>query len=591
MRQFFKVVLASMTGTLLAFGFFFFLAMAMVAASLISDPSALETDLTSVKDQSVLTFNLDGPLKDHTRRKSLFSSLMNYSEPPISGLHEMTQVLKAAAGDDKIKGLLLNFSNFQSGLANAEALRREVVEFKKSGKFVIAYAEYYSEIAYLLASASDEVVLYPKGFFEWDGVFSKMGYFKNTLKKLDVVPQVFRAGKYKSAIEPFINDEMSEESREQITDILDLAWLQILKYAEEKSKLSKEELNQLAENSDVLYAEKALKKGFVNRLASFEEVETKLMELTETDKKPNYIGWRAYQSLEMDKLKKTKKDKVALVFAAGEINSSSEDDEAISSKQMSKLLNEIRRDEKVKAVVIRVNSPGGSALASDVIWTSTQWLKDAKPVVTSFGNVAASGGYYMSAGSQFIFAESTTITGSIGVFGLTFATEKFFNDKIGMTFDTAKSHTFADLEALERELSPQEFQIMQKMVDTIYEDFLSVVSQGRETLNSRDKVHELAQGRVWMGSRALEFGLVDAIGGIEQATAKAAELANIKDYQVEVYPKELSAFEEFIKQFGDVSLKTLKSFLPEVFFKHVVRQESKKTDRIMTRLPFDIEIR
>ncbi len=590
LKQFLKVVFASMMGTLLAFCFFVFLILAMATASLISDSDQWDTELASIKDQSVLTLNLDGPLNDHTSRRDLFSSIMKYDDPPVSGLFEISQVLKAAAGDSRIKGLLINFENFQSGMANAEALRREIMEFKKSGKFVISYGEYYSELAYLVASASDEVVLYPKGFFEWDGLFSKMGYFKNTLSKLNVTPQVFRAGKYKSAIEPFITDKMSEESREQINEIIDLAWQQMLFYAAEKTKLSFEELNKLAENAEIIYAKKAHEKGFVNTLASFEEVETKLMELTESKEKPNYISWRSYKNQEADEKFSVSKDKVAVVFAAGEIHSGAGDGDSISSKTFSEILNKIRRDEKIKAVVIRVNSPGGSALASDVIWTSTQWLKDAKPVVTSFGNVAASGGYYMSAGSQYIFAEPTTITGSIGVFGLTFATEKFFNEKIGMTFDTAKSHNFADLESLEREFTPQEFQIMQNMVDQIYEDFLAVVTQGREKLNTREKAHELAQGRVWMGSRALELGLVDEIGGIHQAITKASQLAELKDYSVEVYPKELTAFEEFVRQFGDISFKTVQMFLPEPLIKAYLSRDQKISEKILTRLPVSIEI-
>ena len=251
-----------------------------------------------------------------------------------------------------------------------------------------------------------------------------------------------------------------------------------------------------------------------------------------------------------------------------------------------------KRQEDVKAVVIRVNSPGGSALASDVIWTSTQWLKDKKPVVTSFGNVAASGGYYMSAGSNYIFAEPTTITGSIGVFGLSFATQKFWNDRVGVTFDTEKSHRFSDLESLVRTLDPEEFRKMQSLVDNIYGDFLNVVVQGRSTLETTEQVHEIAQGRVWSGKEAKNIGLVDAMGGIDDAVVKAAEFAKITDYTVEVFPKAKSPVEEFLMQFGDVSMKLVKSVVPASLVKifKTTDEKSQLSESIYTRIPFDITV-
>lgn len=590
MKNLFKTALSSMVGTLLAFGFIFFLVMGIVAASLISESGEWDEELTAVKDRSVLTLRLDGPLKDHVTRRGLVSSVMNANEPPMSGLYEITRVLKAASQDSQIKGLLLRFENFQSGMANAEALRREVAEFKKSGKFVISYAETYSELAYFVATAGDEVLLYPKGFFEWDGLFSKISYFKNTLKKLDVVPQIFRVGKYKSAIEPYTQEQMSVESREQISAILNQAWLVMLEAASEKTKISSEELNRLANENGVIYAKKALDLGFVNALASNEELEDKLLALTEVSDKPHYVSWRAYQRLNLANKNKNKKNKIALVFAEGTIKSVGDDHEEITSQAFTETLAKIRRDDDIKAVVIRVNSPGGSALASDVIWTSTQWLKDKKPVVTSFGNVAASGGYYMSAGSQYLFSERTTITGSIGVFGLSFATQKFFNDKIGMTFDTAKSHNYSDLESLERELTPQERGIMQGLVENIYEDFLSVVTQGRKALKNREEAHQVAQGRVWIGADAIQLGLVDEIGGMEQALVKAAELAELKDYDVEVYPKEPSALEEFMKQFGEIQMSFWQSVLPQSMMSLIQENSKPWTEKAYTRLPYDIII-
>ncbi len=590
MKQFSKIIFATMIGSCLAIGFTFFMTIAMIAGLASSGGGEWTDDIGAIENNSVLKINLNGPLKDQMERRDLVSSLMRYSEPPVSGLYELSRVLETAAQDDRIKGVLLHFQGFRSGLANAEALRRKILQFKNSGKFVIAYAEMYSEIDYVVASAVDEVTLYPKGYFEWDGLFSKMGYLKNTMEKLEVVPQVFRVGRYKSAIEPYISDKMSEASREQVEALIQGSWSQIVQYAAEKTKLSVAELNNIADDLSVMFASEALDKGFVSALASFEEIEEKLLELTGAEGKPKYVNWRSYFK-ETQKDKESSGNSVALIFASGGINTEVGDGEGISSVELSALIHKIQRDDKVKAVVIRVNSPGGSALASDVIWTATGWLKDTKPVVTSFGNVAASGGYYMSAGSQYIFAEPTTITGSIGVFGLSFATKKFWNDKVGMTFDTAKSHRFSDMNSLVRLYDPEESMKIQGVVDQIYEDFLNVVTSGREALTSRDQTHEIAQGRVWLGATAKEIGLVDELGGVDEAVAKAAELAQLSDYRVQVYPKELSPLQEFIKQMNGVSVWTIKALIPKALLQ-ALDKDSKQSihQKVQARLPFDIEM-
>lgn len=592
MKQFTKIIFASMFGTFMALTLLFFLTIGMLAGLAGSgSKSGWEPEVGAIEEGSILTIRFNGPLKDHVKRRDLVSSIFNYDEPPVTGLFELNKVLEKASNDERIKGVLLKFEGFDSGMANLEALRRSLVKFKSSGKFLLSYSEAYSEKAYVLASTADEVILYPKGFFEWNGLFGKYSYLKNTLKKLDVVPQVFRVGKYKSAIEPFIAEKMSDASREQVNGIIEGMWTRLVGYAAEKTGKSPETLNELADNMTIMFGKDALENGFVNLLASFEEVEEKLKELSGAEEKPKYVTWRRYyKELKEDRVTDSE-NQVAVIFASGGIGTEDEDGEGISSQSLTKLIHKIRRDEKVKAVVIRVNSPGGSALASDVIWTATQWLKDSKPVVTSFGNVAASGGYYMSAGSQFIFAEPTTITGSIGVFGLTFATEKFWNKNIGMTFDTVKSHQYADLESVVRELRPDERAKIQGVVDSIYEDFLSVVINGRQSLQDRPAAHEIAQGRVWIGSTAKEIGLVDELGGLNEAVEKAAEIANLSEYQVEVFPKELSPFEEFFKQMGDVSTRILSQWIPAPLKKVMKQDQTSLHDRVMTRLPFDIEVK
>ena len=599
MKQFIKIVFASMIGSFMALGFLVFVIVSIsitLAVSVGESQSKWKSDFGKISDSSVLKLVLDGSLRDRGGSSDYYSLFLN-SEPSM-GLYEITRVLREAARDERIKGLLMEFKNFRSGSANAESLRREVLNFKKSGKFVMAYAENYGERDYIVASVADEIILYPRGNFYWNGLASKTMYFKNAFEKLEVVPQVFRVGRYKSAVESFTEEKMSESSREQVHAILKVQWEQLLGYAKEKTQLSLNELNALAEDISVFYANQAKEKGFVDQLASREEVEKKLVELTGAKEKPNYVGWKSFYRFVV-KQKGMVSDgsgqKVALVFANGAIKSGKAsygglDKDIIYSGELSKILEKIRRDKTIKAVVLRVNSPGGSALASDVIWTSTQWLKAEKPLVTSFGNVAASGGYYMSAGSQYIFSEPTTITGSIGVFTLFPATEKFFNKKLGVTFDTAKTHSFSDILILERPFNSKERAKIQESVAHVYRGFLKVVTDGRQTLKTMKQTHEIAQGRVWIGREAREKGLVDEMGGLEQAIAKAAELAKLDKYQVEVYPEERTPIEELFYHFTDMSSHLITGLLPDIFGNLFKKEQSEFHEQIQARIPFDMEI-
>ena len=560
--------------------------------------------------------------------------------PPPLGLYEITQTLRKASQDKRIKGLLIEFKNFQSGPANAESLRREIVRFKDSGKFVITYAENYSELDYIVASAAGEVSLYPMGLFEWNGLATQIMYFKNSLNKLEVTPQVFRAGRYKSAIEPFTQEKMSEASREQANAILNTHWQQLLHYAKEKTKLSLDELHSLAKNKSFLHSEEAKDMGFIDRLNSRQDLEKRILELTETEgRQPRYTNWSSfYRSIDhnrvitaspdfpspptqqtvsksekqkeentditnevetqMGEISGTKNNKVAIIFLKGSIWDGEGPygnalNESIYSDDLSKILNEIRDNESIKAVVLRVNSPGGSALASDVIWTATQSLKKKKILVSSFGNVAASGGYYIASGSQYIFSEASTITGSIGVFGISFATEKFFNKKLGATFDTVKTHPFADIENLFRPFNNLEKTQLQDFVDSTYKRFLEVVTLGRPTLKSEQQSHEVAQGRVWIGEEAQRQGLVDELGGLEDAIAKAAELAQLDNYSIEVYPKEPHFLGKILHSFTNISSQLQSHLIPNKV-KKLFKELFKKSDsssklQIYTRLPFDLK--
>ena len=594
MKSFFRMMFASMIGTGLAFAmvFMFFLVsiVGMVGAS---QNNSWQSSLRDTDGKSILHIDLNGPLVERVEKMDIVEGIFRVNEPSAIGLYELIQTLKKASQDEKIKGAFLNMRNFAAGWGHIESLRREIGKFKDTGRFVIAYGDSYNERSFALTSIADEVILYPRGFFEWDGVAAQLSFYKRGLDKWDVVPEIFRAGKYKSAIEPLISEKMSEPSREQIKALIGAIWESLSKKAAEKTQVEADKLDEWANNASVIYAKEALEKGFVTHLASYEEVETKLMELTGDKEEPGFYDWGLYYKQNVKDESGDSDHKVAVIFADGEIIDGEGERGQIGSHTYSAILREIAKEEDIKAVVLRVNSPGGSALASDVMWTSTQFVKDKKPIVASFGNVAASGGYYMSAGANHIMAEETTITGSIGVFGVDFTTEKFWNDTIGVTFDTEKTHLMSDMEAAVRPLTSLEKRKMQNVVDQIYGDFLKVVAQGRNNLGTVEDVHEVAQGRVWAALDAKDRGLVDEYGGLEEAIAKSAELANITDYEVITYPREKNPFEEFFSQLGEVSIAVIEGLLPErlvQIYQKFHQPKTKFKDRIFTRMPYDMVI-
>ena len=572
MKNFLKWVLISGLGTFLGLAL-----MSFIFFSIIVSPSNWaegEEDGNSIdsKDSMVLTFKLHGKLVERLDREDQLSQLLTLKGSSSAGLFRLTQVLREATTDKKIKGLFLDLRGFYGPMALVEALHREVLRFKKSGKFVLAYGDFYTERSYLLASAADELVLYPQGYMEWNGVAARLTFLKKTLNKLEVFPQVFRMGRYKSAIETYTREKMSAENREQIRSVVSTIWNQILSYANQKTKISKEKLNQIAGEQPILRGEQALKTGLVDQLDSLEGVKKKLMELVGGEKEPNSIQWSTYYEKFVRGKEKKESKIVAVVFAQGSVLLESPDNKNISSKKLSKTLRKLSKDPKVGAVVLRVDSPGGSALASDIIWRSVKELNKQKPVVASFGSVAASGGYYISAGAQAIFAEPTTITGSIGVFGIKWNSKNFWKNKLGVTFDTEKTNPYADMESTVGQLNPKERSIIQSLMEDIYKDFLNVVVEGRTAFKTREELEPLAQGRIWTGLEAQKVGLVDQIGGLPAAVEYVAKKAQLKDYQMKVYPKSQPLWVYLMKTLGGV--RVFQWFWPSLF---IPLQEALKT--------------
>ncbi len=590
MKDFLKMVLASALGFALAnivmMGMFFLAILGFSALLMMSDGGSSRT-ATSVDANTILFLNVEGDINERSRSTDIFRHILIEETPPSISLYELNETLKQAAKDKNVKGIYLRLRFASSGWGKLNNVREMIKEFKKSKKFVYAYSEAYDEKLYYLATIADRIYMYPKGEFTWDGMDWQSSFFQKTLSKLEVEPTLVRAGKFKSAGEMFIKDKMSDENREQIREITANFWMQIEKtVATSRKKLPVEKLNELAEKVAVTSAQDAYNLGFVDKLAPVEEIEKDLKKAsgTKDDDELPLMSWDNYYEIKKPSASLLgAKDRIAVIIADGEIlMGSGPGEENIYSDELSSLVREINKDKDVKAVVLRINSPGGSALASDVIWRSFEYLKKDKVLVSSFSDVAASGGYYIAANSNYIYADPLTITGSIGVFGLLFNTNKFFDNKLGVTFDGVKTHTSADMMSGVRQLTPAEINVVQTSVNDIYHTFISVVKEGRPKFEDLEAVSTVAEGRVWSGTKAKEIGLIDDYGTLETAIKKAAELAKIKSYDVVLYPHEQKFIDKLLESLGEVSI--LPSWVKMVFMK----KKNKFESIYYTRLPYEL---
>lgn len=549
-----------------------------------------------VKDKSVLHVKLNFEIKERGV-SSPFGNFdpQTFEAKPSVGLNDILAILKNAANDDKVKGIYLDMQSVPAGMATIEEIRNALLQFKESGKWIISYSEVYSQKAYYLASVSDELWLNPQGMVEWKGLGSQMMFLKGMFEKLEVEPQIIRYGKFKSAVEPLILDKMSAANRMQTMTYLNDLWNKILQGTSEGRGKTIEELDGFAQNATIQNGKDALENGLVDKLLYKDEVMVNLrakLEIENEDDKINFIGLAKYKDApkaKVDGEKVTKKEKIAIVYAVGSIESGQGDDETIGSERISAEIRKARKDDKIKAIVLRVNSPGGSALASDVIWREVVLAREAKPVVVSMGDVAASGGYYIACAADTILAQPNTITGSIGVFGVLMNAQKMMNNKLGIMIDTAKTNRFADLGTPFRPLTSLEREIVQNGVNEIYEDFITKVGQGRGMTTAQ--VDSIGQGRVWSGEDALENGLVDLLGGIDDAVEIAANMAEVENYRVVEYPAQKDPIEQMIKEISGQG--------EEVFLKHRLGQyyeyvkdveDLMKMEGVQARLPYQLYI-
>lgn len=546
MKSFFKTLLASFLGSaLLLFVVFILLVTSIVASIASSSESAIK-----IKPQSILYMTLDYEIPERTNSNNLgfIFTGSSFKVSDNAGMNDILNNIKAAATDPNISGIFLELSQIGTSTANIEEIRNELNEFKKSGKFVISYAETYAQNAYYLASVADDIYMFPDGVLDIHGMSSQKVFYKHLLDKLDIEMQIIRPAnnKFKSAVEPYFLDKMSDANREQTTVLLESIWEKMCDDISASRGIDVNLINKLADDLTLMFEpETALENNFIDGLLYRDELIAKLHQYLNIDnsKKLNLIKNTQYAKVRPDLYNGD--NKIGIIYASGQIIDGEGDDKTIGGESLSKAIRTARNDKNVKAIVMRVNSPGGSALASEVIRREVELAAKEKPFIVSMGNYAASGGYWISSSSHYIFADPTTLTGSIGVFGTAPNFKGFMNDKLGLTFDEVKTNENSDFGTLTKPMSPYQMKIMQKHVTETYDEFITLVS---ETRNLRKTfVDSIAQGRVWSGSNAIELGLVDELGGIEEAIVYAAEKANLDSYSIKEFPKQEDVFESLLK--------------------------------------------
>jgi protease-4 len=570
----------------------FFIIFFVIIGIIVSSSSDAEE--TTIKNNSVLKINFKGQIIDRGNDEIDIENIINQSEEKV-GLNNILSSIEKAKKDDRIKGIYLNVENISASIATLEEIRNKLKEFKDStNKFILSYSEVYGQSAYYISSVADEIYLHPQGMLELKGLAYQGMFFKNTLEKLEVEAQIIRHGKFKSAVEPFMLEKMSKSNRMQVSRFLTSLWGDLTKGMSEGRSLSQKEINSMAQNLLIQEADQALQYNLVDKLAFKDELVDSLkskLNLTK-DQKINFVSLNKYKDVSVkDKNTKYSKNKIAVIYATGEINGGEGSPESIGSEGLSKTIREAREDKNVKAIVLRVNSPGGSALASETILREMALAKEAKPVIVSMGDVAASGGYYIACQADTIVANPTTITGSIGVFGVLMNAKEMMNNKLGITIDTVKTNKHADIGTIFRPLTRVERQIIQNSVENVYDTFISRVSLGRNL--SKEYVDSVGQGRVWTGRDALELGLVDVLGGLETAIEISSNMADLQDYRIVNLPKQKDPIEVLLQDLMGEEVKSsiVKKELGDFYDTYMELKNINSMDQIQMRMPQTFEIR
>ncbi|MBK8226102.1 MAG: signal peptide peptidase SppA [Flavobacteriales bacterium] len=595
MRQFLKFMFASMLGTLLIGVVLIVLFIGMLAAAAAGLGSKGKP--AKIKDGTVLQLTLDNELVDRGDDEQMDFDFGPFQGESKTGLNQVLAALDQAKSDEKIEGIFLDLTSVNSGFATLREIRNKIMEFKKeSGKPVVAWAEFYTQGSYYLATAADQVYLQPKGMLDYRGLHSEYMFLKGLFEKLDIDMQFIRGSnnKFKSFGEVYTEEQMSPANRAQIELILRGLWADHRAAVSEKTGLSANELDTIANTFAAKDDEAARDLKLVDALMYRDELLADIKERMSLDKEKDiaFVSLGKYlRTAEEKKEDGDAKTKLAVIYAEGGI-SSGDGDDGIGSTSLSATIREAREDSAVKAIVLRVNSPGGSGLASEVIWREVKLAAEAKPLVVSMGDVAASGGYYISAPATKIYAEPTTITGSIGVFGLIPNMQGFFKNKLGITFDGAKTHEYADMMTVSRPLTETERRMMQQWVDDFYDGFVERVAEGRKLTTAQ--VDSIGQGRVWTGTDAKERGLVDELGGLEDAIRAAATLAGISDYRKVELPEQEDFLQKLLKDLNtETKAWVAREYLGEdakLLKEYQRAREAKEQTGIVARMPYDLII-
>ncbi|HBJ76914.1 MAG TPA: signal peptide peptidase SppA [Porphyromonadaceae bacterium] len=586
MKQFFKFMFASMLGTIIAGGVALFLLISVligVSSYLISSTHTQK----EVEEHSILHLHLKGELCEVETSEEQLLNALSYDNVHNLSLSSLRSAIKVAKEDKHIEGIFLEIDDFSCGISSARELRESLIDFKKSGKWVFSYGDYISQTEYYIASVADTIVINPYGRIHWKGLSRQVMLYHSLMEKVGISVEVAKVGSYKSAVEPFLYDKISEENRTQITSYIQSIWKDMMKDVFSSRGISVERLNELADEGQLSLSPIEYKKSGLVDVALYKSGMDSLLKVKcgiEGEEKPSFVDENDLVSMEGNHNKKEKK--IAILYAVGEIDGT--DADGISSKDFCKQIQKVKEDKSICAVVLRINSPGGSAYGAEQMWHEIECLKREKPVVVSMGDCAASGGYYIACNASYIFAQPTTLTGSIGVFALVPNAGELAK-KVGLSFEVVKTNEFANFPSLARGMSEKEKGLLQKSVNDIYSLFIHRCSEGRNM--TEKEIELLAEGRVWTGSQACKSGLIDEIGGIDQAIEKASKLANVEDYVVEECIDKKGLWKTLMKYATlDAKMYLGKWVFGEDFSYYSTMEKMKKLRGVQMRVPYELNV-
>lgn len=589
MKDFLKFTLASIIGVIVV-GFLGLILLMGIFSAIIS----ASDQPTSIEDNSIFVLRFENQIVERSADSPLSGiNLFGVATTGQTGLDDILECIEKAKNDDNIRGIYLNPTTINAGWATLEEIRDALSDFKNSGKFIYAYGEILTQKAYYIVSVADKVVLNPRGTIELRGLSAQSTFFKGALDKIGVEVQVIRHGKFKAAVEPYILDKMSDENRLQTEIYVGNIWNQVLAGISTSRGITIDDLNKMADEVTTFQKSEYLQaNGLVDELLYKDEVIDELREMTDMDAQSDL---RLTDISEYKNVPKTTdgkglaRDKIAVIYASGEIDMGSGSPNGINSDELSRTLREAREDSTIKAIVLRINSPGGSAYGSEVIWREVQLAVETKPVIASMGDYAASGGYYIAAAADTIMADLTTITGSIGIFGLVPNAKELLNDKLGITQDVVNTNAHSDILSFTRKLTPFELDLMQNYIEDGYDTFISRVADGRHM--DKQQVDDIGQGRVWDSQSAQDNGLVDLFGGINDAIQLAVEETGLERYRIVKLPEIEDPFQVFLRNIsGTVKMKLIKEELGDNYLIYEQLKEISSTRGILARLPFEVNL-